>query len=97
MVQSISITGIFIIHSKVRVLNELKRGKNSNFKFVFGWLHYYHLPQRLNSTFFEKFLSGRFQKRTWSKEIISKTLILAFVVIVKPPKHTFEIGIFSIF
>ena len=35
--------------------NELKREKNSNFKCVFGWLHF--LPQRLKSTFFEIFSS----------------------------------------
>ena len=36
-------------------------------------------------------------KGTWSEGFFFKTLILAFEVIVQPPKHTFEIGFFPHF
>ena len=50
------------------------------------------LPQRLKSKFFEKILNeGAFEVN------LEKTLILAFEVIVQPPKHTFEIALFSNF
>ena len=57
------------------------------------------LPHRLNSTFFEIFSNGVSPNRgQWSDEKISKiSLILAFEVIMQPPKHTFEIALFSKF
>ena len=55
------------------------------------------LPQSLKSTFFEFFWSGGYPKWTQSEEKIQKMLILFFEVIVQPPKHVFEIEIFSRF
>ena len=55
------------------------------------------LPQRLKSTFFENFSSIRFPFRDPPLKIFLKTLILAFEVIEQPPKHTFEIGIYTSF
>ena len=56
------------------------------------------LPQRLKSMFFEKkfFTPGPLRTLSTRKKF-QKTLILAFEVIVQPPKHTFDIGIFSTF
>ena len=55
------------------------------------------LPQRLKSTFFEKNSSGGFPEVHAVKKKFQKKLILFFEVIVQPPKHIFEIGIFSMF
>ena len=62
------------------------------------------LPQRLKSTFFEKNLNRASGPEETSRVIVvlmvsknfKKTLMLAFEVIVQPPKHTFEIGIFFV-
>ena len=73
--------------------NELNREKI--FQFQMGVWVVARLPQTLKSTFFEKDSSEGSPKRTWSKEIFfKKILILVFEVIVQPPKHTFVIGIF---
>ena len=58
--------------------NQLKRGKNSNFKCVFGWLHVYP-PQILNSCFFEIFSSLRFLfEHSLHLKFFQKTFMLAF-------------------
>ena len=54
-------------------------------------------PQRLKSTFFEKYLNGDPQRDLRSEEIFSKMLILVFEVIVQPPDHTFQITFFTTF
>ena len=51
-------------------------------------------PQRLTSTFFDKYLNGYPQRDLRSEEIFSKMLILVFEVIVQPPDHTFQITFF---
>ena len=70
--------------------NEVKRGKKVHFGRTMLCL-----PQRLKSTFFDIFPSGVFPKGTQSEEKISKNV--DFSLFEEPPKHTFEIGIFSIF
>ena len=69
--------------------NELKRGETMHC-----------LPQRLKSMFFEIFFEWRVSERgprPGVKKKFLKMLILVFEVIVQPPKHTFEIGIFPRF
>ena len=52
------------------------------------------LPQRPKLMFFEIFLHSRYSSGTLHLNKLQKTFILVFEVIVQPPKHTFEIGIF---
>ena len=50
-----------------------------------------------NKRFSKLFKTEWLRRDIWSEEKFQKTLILVFEVIVQPPKHTFEIGIFSTF
>ena len=73
--------------------SELNLGKKC---YLAGQMHC--LLQMLKSTFFEIFSSGAAPKGPsagWEKML--KTLSLAFEVIVQPPKHTYEITLFSSF
>ncbi len=55
------------------------------------------LKAKIN-VFLKKILSGGGStKETRREEKFQKLLILVFEVIVQPPKHTFEIGIVSMF
>ena len=56
------------------------------------------LPQRLKSTIFEFFFREEQPRRSHRNEKkFQKQLILVFEVIVQPPKHTFQITLFSEF
>ena len=54
-------------------------------------------PQRLTSTFLEKVRVEGYRRGPGVKKKFQKMLILVFDLIVQPPKHTFEIGFFSLF
>ena len=47
----------------------------------------HRFPQRLKSTFLKCFLHSRFPSATLHMKFFQKTLILAFEVILHPPKH----------
>ena len=89
-----SISGTnFYFRFCVRPHNELKYGRKS-----INWQDNAQFASKAEINIFWKIFEWRVSEGepVWMKKF-QKTLILVFEVIVRPPKHTFEIGFFSRF